>query len=86
MLLFEIVVGSPPEQIVCAFPIEPIEGADKTVTFIELVQPDQSVDEQLFRPFLLYHLLAVKPDGGLYVEDVAPLIVTHEELLFEYCH
>tara|TARA_B110000261_G_C12870765_1_gene272244 strand:+ start:273 stop:533 length:261 start_codon:yes stop_codon:yes gene_type:complete len=86
VLLFDIVLGSPPEQMVCAFPIEPVEGADITVTFTGLVNPDQSVDEQLFRPLLLYHLLAVKPDGGLYVEDVAPLIVTHEELLFEYCH
>jgi hypothetical protein len=57
-----------------------------TVTFTELVQPDHEVGEQFLRPLLLYHLSAVNPDGGLYVEDVAPLIVDHEELLLEYCH
>jgi hypothetical protein len=57
-----------------------------TVTFFELVHPDHEVGEQFLRPLLLYHLLAVKPDGGLYVEDVAPLIVDQEELLLEYCH
>ena len=29
MLLFEIVLGSPPEHIVCALPIEPADGAEQ---------------------------------------------------------
>jgi hypothetical protein len=28
VLLFEIVLGSPPEQIVCALPIDPADGAE----------------------------------------------------------
>ena len=46
MLLFEIVLGSPPEQIVCALPIDPADGAEQdeqvkfdvvTCTFLLLV-------------------------------------------------
>jgi len=29
VLLFEIVLGSPPEHIVCALPIEPADGAEQ---------------------------------------------------------
>ena len=54
-----------------------------TVTFtlgVYFVLPQETA-------FLRYHLEAVSPPGGLYVVDVAPLMLVHPLLpLFEYCH